>query len=303
MTELSTEQAHRLWNDNQLLKTVKLQDLLAVASGARKAALIILPAELPDAAELGMQIDKRYYAALGEGDDDGDQLSRALRRSLSKLKAKFQSETAFKKSLMSRVFVEVVQSSDSYKALRRWVRELKLRGEVEEARPTVHELYVAGNADTVLDIKDIGRLRRECRKAALRTGRAHRNVFPEDGFPEFGQHVGRLLGYPDCCIERYTFDRSSVVLTAEERASQQITDNPGKVDALTYFTRDFIPCLPNCGKAAEQGKAIYEGLNSLSEDLGQAYLTQVEANRERVVKFPEMIKAHVRELKERSSRK
>lgn len=301
MGEISTEQALRLWRDNRLLKTVKLQDLLAVATGARKAALIILPAELPDAAELGIEIDRRFYEAVGEG--DGDRVGRAFKRSLQKIKSKFVSETAYKKSLMNRIFVEEVQSAESYKSLRKWVRELGLRGEVEECRPTVHELYLAQDADGILDIREVARLRKECRKIALRTRRPSRNVFPEDGFPEFGQQVGRLLGYPDCCIKRYTFDRTSVVLTAEERASQQITDNLEKINCFTYFTRDFIPCFPDCEDAAAQGKAIYEAINAVAPELGEAYIAQLEANRERVLQFPEMIKAHVRELKERSSKR
>jgi hypothetical protein len=300
----------RLLADDRVLDRVKVEDLLAVATGARPAAMVVVPAELPDGRELGAEIDRRFWAHMqGRDLDPYDPVARVLGKVVDRVRKKALSELKYKNEVLHNTFFDVLHHAASYLALREHAQALDLRVELEENRPTIQEFYILHNVEQVLDMREIGQTRRDLRHAALRRpqvyGPAYYRVFPEEASPEFGRLVGRVLGYPDCCIDRYGFDRSSVSLPVEVRASEQISkaraagDEP---DPYAYFTRDFFPCDPHCPQAAAIGHRVHAALGEVSEAAARLYERLLGENVQTVLEYPDVIRMHAHDLEQRARR-
>ncbi|MEW6522340.1 MAG: hypothetical protein AB1445_02005 [Bacillota bacterium] len=303
---MSPEVIDGLLNEESILERVKVQDLLAVASGARPASVVTVPAELPEAAQLGREIDRQFYAHMeGRDHDPYDPIARLVGRAVDRVRKKVLTEIKYKTEALNNIVVENLKDAAGYRALKKFVEELGLRVEVEISRPTIQEMYLMTSADLALDVRELGRLRRDLRHMALRNpvphGPVHRRLFPEESSLEFTRAAGRLLGYPACCIERYGFDQASVTLPAEERASGQITRGRAageEPDPFAYFTRDFFPCDPRCPEASAMGHRVHHALKELSNRAAEFYRRQLHENVELVVRYPEIIQEHIARLQE-----
>jgi len=295
----------RLLHSSDVLERVKLQSLLAVATGARPAAVVAVPAELPEGAQLSVQIEHQFHEHMqGRDQDPYDPLARLLGRAVDRVRKKLLTEIKYKTEALNNIVVDNVKKARGYQALRKLVDELGLSLEIEVNRPTIQELYLITGAEQALEVRELGRLRRDLRYASVRNpilqGPPHRRLFPEECSPEFTRLSGRLLGYPDCCIERYSFDQSSVTLSAQERASEQIIQSRAageEPDAFAYFAHSFFPCEPRCPQASAAGHRLYQALEGLSARAAETYRRQLDENLELVVAYPELIQEHMAHLK------
>jgi len=115
-------------------------------------------------------------------------------------------------------------------------------------------------------------------------------VADEDG--EFESYLGRLHGYPECCIESFATDDRTDGRAPELDAIEPVADHvnaPVEGDILdtstetvvadlfdtetaySFFAREFFP-EPGCVQAQTQGKAIYDRLcETFSETLVEDY--------------------------------
>lgn len=305
---LDTSVVERLLNSSDVLERVKLQNLLAVATGVRPAAVVAVPAELPEGPQLSAEIDRQFYAHMqGRDLDAHDPLARLLERAVDRVRKKLLTEIKYKTEALNNIVVEIVKKAAGYQALKKFIDELGLRLEVEVNRPTIHELYLITTAGQALDVRELGRLRRDLRYASVRKpilhGPPHRRLFPEECSPEFTRMAGRLLGYPDCCIERFGFDQASVALSAQERASEQIIQGRAageEPDAFAYFANSFFPCDPRCPQASATGHRLHQALAGLSSRAAETYRQQLDENVELVVAYPELISEHMARLKQQA---
>ena len=101
------------------------------------------------------------------------------------------------------------------------------------------------------------------------------------------RRMGRLLGYPECCTDRYIADRMNGV-SVEHRASGQLKE-AGVVDPHVYFVSHFFPCLPTCENALAKGRLYQETLAKVDERLGAVYEVVTRENLETVRRQPEII--------------
>jgi hypothetical protein len=105
--------------------------------------------------------------------------------------------------------------------------------------------------------------------------------------------IGKLLGYPRCCIDRYARERVHEGISVEMRASGQIEElgrNKEMPDVHVYFARNFFPCNPNCQNASQIGRKTVETLNSIDPRLGGFHFECMRRNLEAVKKYPELIR-------------
>lgn len=90
---------------------------------------------------------------------------------------------------------------------------------------------------------------------------------------------GELLGYPKCCTYEFYYDYEADVFPGI-RAQEQLKlwkEKGRKIDPLAYYTTEFIPCRPDCPKAAAKGEKIRDGYRTA--ELREAY---VEMSRKRI---------------------
>ena len=282
MERLDEGEVEELLEDDRLRLGVKLEDYLLVYLGVRPCSQITIPAELPSGREMGRIIDEIIYPTLlrirrGDRDAIGD-VKRAMRRA----------------------YREVVENSEEYKAHLEWAERLGLRWMMDEVRPTVRELYLYGEGETGRKLRRLMERREKLRREALKRprGLGIYLAYPEELEADWVMEMGGLLGYPECCVERYARERS-MGLEVEERAYRQLEE--AEADAMAYFVSYFFPCSPSCPEAVSMGLRCLRLLGELHPRLGELYRGRMEENLELVRRLPTIIREHRAEAERRLS--
>ncbi len=282
MERLDEGEVEELLEDDRLRLGVKLEDYLLVYLGVRPCSQITIPAELPSGREMGRIIDEIIYPTLlrirrGDRGGIGD-VKRAMRRA----------------------YREVVENSEEYKAHLEWAERLGLRWMMDEVRPTVRELYLYGEGETGRKLRRLMERREKLRREALKRprGLGIYLAYPEELEADWVMEMGGLLGYPECCVERYARERS-MGLEVEERAYRQLEE--AEADAMAYFVSYFFPCSPSCPEAVSMGLRCLRLLGELHPRLGELYRGRMEENLELVRRLPTIIREHRAEAERRLS--
>lgn len=282
MERLDEGEVEELLEDDRLRLGVKLEDYLLVYLGVRPCSQITIPAELPSGREMGRIIDEMIYPTLlrirrGDRGGIGD-VKRAMRRA----------------------YREVVENSEEYKAHLEWAERLGLRWMMDEVRPTVRELYLYGEGETGRKLRRLMERREKLRREALKRprGLGIYLAYPEELEADWVMEMGGLLGYPECCVERYARERS-MGLEVEERAYRQLEE--AEADAMAYFVSYFFPCSPSCPEAVSMGLRCLRLLGELHPRLGELYRGRMEENLELVRRLPTIIREHRAEAERRLS--
>lgn len=272
-------------DDERVLDRIKVENYLLVHLGLRPASQATLPAELPGGMEMGARIDMQMQPVV-------DRL-----RVVADPRAKLAAIEAVKQR-MGDLFERVVEGSSEYEAHNRWARNLGLRVNQVEVRPTVHEFYLYREAGVGREIRSLVKERGKLREKARRNVSPERGrlqlVYPGEYDAKWLRRMGRVLGYPSCCVERYAWDRGHG-MNVEKRAAQQLTEalGLGEVDPHAYITSFFFPCKPDCERALELGQRFHLGLEEADAKLGEMYGGMLGDNMERVARQPEIIADYI----------
>jgi len=277
-----------------MLEQVKIDDYLLVALDVRPCAFLTLPAEFPNGLELGKQIDelcRQDYQTLMDAD--------IYRKAELILKLRDRIREAFR---------TVVGGSETYRAHLDWAEKLSLQTYETEVRPSVHELYLFKNSRIRKELKKLSEMRRQMREKILKSATHLQSriclAYPEEGSPEYLAYVGKLLGYPSCCVDGYLNDRLRGSPVVEQRVSGQIRQSKSKVEqnTLAFFVKDFFPCSPSCENAIGIGAKAHSVLTSISPRLGEIYLNCTKSNVGTAERYPELIKLSREGLEEQAAR-
>jgi len=282
-------------DESLLLDHVKTEDYLMVALEIRPCSFLTIPAEFQNGDELGRKMDELcredFQAVLSAAADRKGVL-------IHKLKKRIQES-----------FKKVVYASAVYEAHMKWSRKLFLQIYDVEVRPSIHELYLFKNSKIKKELRRLMNVRNAAReKAALSmdvTQRRTSLAYPEELSSEYLVSVGKLLGYPFCCVERYIHDRLHGDVDVETRASRQVEElrkREEEPDVYAYFVRDFFPCEPRCRSASAVGRKTFDLLSGVNPKLGDLYLECVRRNVEMVEKYPDLIRQYREKLKKRAEK-
>jgi hypothetical protein len=277
---MSPQKASDLMVESGILDRIKVDNFLLVLAGARPCSQTTLPAEMPGGGGMGSTIDDMVAPKMGALRSERDP-----RRKVAAI--------ASLKKEMSRAYERVVMDSPPYRAHQRWVKALGLRSRYTDVRPTIQELYVFRDRSLGGKLKDLMKRREKLREKAYREAspdQTARVAYPEEFNAPWLNEIGALLGYPDCCVEAYARDRVRGV-NVESRASKQLkaAEREGDLDPYVYFVGYFFPCSPRCEAARALGRSCQERLDELAPGFGRLYPSMVAANRERVLRQPELI--------------
>jgi len=264
--------------DDSVLDRVKVEDLLPVALGARPAALVVLPAELPDAYALGATIDAlvsqrrvRWQFPLG---------ARArLRR---------QAE------VLREAYARVVEPAPTCRSLRAWAERLGLNAWELEVRPTVRYLVLYRDPGAVPTLVELGEMLADHRRRMA--GWAETD-------PRFAASLGRVLGYPACCLDNYVRNLAGGApcedaLAARLAAGVARGEEP---DEAVFFASGFLPCSPDCAAARALGARIREALAAHGPEVEARYREVCRQNLTEVARPPAERRRYV-EVLERTRR-
>ncbi|MGE5653731.1 MAG: hypothetical protein ACM3ZQ_05610 [Bacillota bacterium] len=287
--------------EDLVMPRARIEAFLLVALGIKPLSLITVPGELADGRELGQAIDDRYRKAVANGQEGN---------LLQKLSFRFHSLTekplAFKQRLIREAYEDIVEPSASYRAHLRWAKQLGLSVYDWEVRPSIHELYFYKSPTVGEELRELmaerQRLKREAWSKVTRDTPISMLVYPEEQSAPYLERLGRLLGYPDCCVQAYLSDRAQGE-NVEARAARDLhlaTTVSGSPEPWAYFVKDLFPCSPTCANGTQVGKEALAALHALSPQLADVYRQLLQENQEMVRVYPVIINQHVQEM-ERSS--
>ena len=269
--------------------TSKIQNFLLVSLGIRKASLTYLPAELPGGPEMGLAIDRYYYAHIKPGT------------------GRHPPSMEHKLSVMAAAYEEVVHRSPEYQAHLRWAGRLGLSVLEVHRRPTLVEMFLYADDGTRTELLRLRERAEDLRRVALSGLRtADRplgdpliaRVYPDELDAKYLRRLAGLLGYPACCTERYLEDRLSGH-SVELRASEQILQaaSAGRpVDVQAYYLKDFFPCSPDCPEATLRARQITDRLSAESPAFRDLYFASLTENHRLVRDYPKILAEHKRHI-------
>jgi len=272
-----------------VLPRVKVENFLSVYLKLRRVSQVTIPAELLGSSEMGALIDERVRPGLVKV------------QSINDPRGKMVAIEALKR-LMDHAFSEVVEGSEVYLAHYTWAERLGLRTNQVQIRPTVHELYLYLDSSAKRELGSLLKERNKLRRKVHRKPDPSRGgiqfAYPEEFDAKWLKRMGRLLGYPGCCVDRYAKDRVDGV-NVEVRASEQLmeAEKQDEVDPYPYFTGFFFPCLPECEAALEAGRRWSMGLGEFDPRLGELYGELVKINHDQVLLQPEIISRYLGQFK------
>lgn len=273
--------------DHLVPRRVAVENLMLVALGLRPCSQTTIPAELPSGQQMGERIDTRFRPRL--------ERLRLIQDQKDKLK-----EIAEIRKDMAQAFDEVVEGSQEYRALASWAKQLSLKVDQVEVRPTLHEYYIYRERETLKKLQKLMQERGKLRVEAVKKPNPSRGqlqfAYPEEFNGTWIRRMGQLLGYPDCCVDKYASDREQGI-NAEVRAASQLKELGIDPDSHAYLASYFFPCSPTCQMAREKGELYHRRLSEALPEAGEAYKSILGENLERVRRQPEIIGEYLNRLK------
>jgi hypothetical protein len=266
---------------------VAVENLALVALGLRPCSQTTLPAELPSGTSIGETIDMRFKPSI-------DRL-----RGIQDQRMRIKEIGTIRKGMAS-AFDELVEGSEEYMCLSSWAKRLALKVDQVEVRPTVHEFYLYRDRETLRELQRLMQERGKLRVEAMRKPDPSKGqlqfAYPEEFNGAWIRRMGSLLGYPDCCVDRYASDREQGVNT-EARAASQLKEIPAAPDPHVYLASYFFPCSPICEKARQKGELYHQKLSEALPQAGEVYESIIMENMDRVRRQPEIIGDYLSKLK------
>lgn len=285
--------------EDQISLRTRIENFLLVALGIKPMSLLTLPGEMLSGEQLGWRIDNLYREKLQEIQHLSwwGQLSWQLRHL-------GQRSVVWKRQLLSQAYQQVVEASEAYQAHLHWARAFELHTTFWEVRPTVRELYLYCSPSVEDEIEQLmaerRRIHQQARKHATKETPLSLLVYPEEQFPDYLARLGRLLGYPKCCIDAYCTDRAQGI-NVESRMASALQHSSEDEAPWAFFTGNFFPCSPNCQQASRLGQQAYQELAAIDRHLGEEYKRLLLENREQLRSYPEIINRHAQQVKGRSA--
>jgi hypothetical protein len=285
---LNPTEFRELLHDPLIATRISVENLMLVSLGLRSCSQTTIPAELPSGPSIGKEIDARFMPRLEK------------LRTIRDQKAKIREIVDIRKG-MANAFDHLVEGSAECKSFSKWAKKLGLRVDQVEVRPTVHEFYLYKEKDTLKELQRLMQYRGKLRVEAVKKPDPSRGqlqfAYPEEFNGAWIRRMGRLLGYPDCCVEMYALNREQGV-NAELRASKQLVDPTVDPDPHVYLASYFFPCSPTCQKAKEKGEFYHSILSEALPEAGEAYESIIVENLDRVRRQPEIIGEYLSRLKD-----
>lgn len=280
-----TEILKSFLEDKRILDRVKFEDYLSVYFDIRPASFFTMIAELPNAKEIGEKIDAECK----------NDLIMIMSARDMQLRGELIMDLRHK---IDKLFKKYVLDSDVFKAHEYWAKKLDLKMIMDKIRPSVCEVYLFKDKNIGKRLKDLFYIRREIRKSIYQM----QNIslppsllaYPEELSSKFVYELGSILGYPECCVKRYSEERASGIYV-EGRISNQIKDlkkSGEKPNIFSFFSSNFIPHDPRCEKAAEIGLKFYEVLRREVPGAHETYYKLLLENVDTSENFPEIIKSY-----------
>ncbi len=292
------KRAQELCRGAGLTDEMFIENMVMVYLGVRSLSLVSLPAELPGGDIIGRKIDIMYRESLRKIEE---------RTSLSKvglaIRTMGMSSIQRKRFLLRQAYHETLRETHAYRSLFEAAAALDMSYLPFEVRPSIQEVYFCRAQDSREQLLRLVQSRVMIRQEAWARATADTPywllAYPEEHEPDFMRRLGKLLGYPDCCVSSYVKERLSGK-NVERRAARQLTlaTKEGGFSPWAFFVKHFFPCRPDCAAAVRQGETARVALGMVCSGLAEEYARTRYARIGQVLVGPDEVADHLRNLQQ-----
>ncbi|MFP4457390.1 MAG: DUF483 domain-containing protein [Clostridia bacterium] len=265
-------------NEKYLSKKVIIEQMVLLKLGIKNIGILTFPQHLYNGEKIAEKIALVYDEKVKEYEENFSfrKLSFTKKRMMKKA-------IKHKKDILSKVYDDIVYNDQSYKKYIEYAEKLKIMGVEYKVRPSLRELVLFADADVQDRVKEILKFRllnmEEAKESFNEKTPMKVILYPEELKPEYVQAIGKLYGYPQCCIDAYMKDRAKGD-NPEARGAIQYFEysKDKKFEEWAYFISEFIPCRPDCKAAQDVGKKAYQKLIQFDSDMGNLYKSYINEN-------------------------
>ncbi len=275
-----TDAVKMLAKEDLVIQRNVIEQMLLLKLGIKQVGIITFPGALPNSEDVNKRINTIYDERVKAYEEKF--MLRKLAFSYQKMVEK---AVKHKREILTQVYNDVVHQDSSYLQYFSYAEELQIMGVEYLVRPAIRELVLFDDASLKDRVKEILQFRvmhmDEVKDSFTDKTPLQIMLYPEELKPEYVQAIGRLYGYPQCCIDRYMEDRAKGDNPEIRGAIQHYESRQKKrPEDWAYFVQGFTPCRPDCKAAQEIGKNAYQKLIQYDTEIGNIYKRFLSENAE-----------------------
>jgi len=267
--------------DNEKLVSRKaiIEQMILLKLGIKNIGILTFPQYLYKGEKIAEKIALIYEERVKEYEEKF-----SFRKLSFTRKRMMRKAVKHKKEILENVYNEIVYEDESYKRFIEYAEKLKVMGVEFEVRPSLRELVLFADSDVkdrVSEVLKFRLLHREEAKENFDEKTPMKVIlYPEELKPEYVQAIGKLYGYPQCCIDAYMKDRAKGDNPEVRGAIQyyEYSKDNKRFEDWAYFVSEFVPCRPDCKAAQEVGKKAYQKLIQYDSEMGNLYKSYINEN-------------------------
>ena len=290
--------------DHKTSNRVIIEHFLMPKLGIKTCSQVTLPRDMNNGEELAEQINVEFNKQAKEYEEKF-----AVRKLSFSKKRMVEKAVKQKQSMLAAIFNELVYKDESYLELISWGRIIGLLGLEYEVRPSLREMVLIKDPESKEEVEKLMKYRgiiyQDAKKNFDDKTPIQVMLYPEELIPQYVAEIGRLSGYPECCIKAYMADRQKGdnprirgVLEYFEACKAGKEPEP-----WAYFTSDFVPCRTDCRAAQAQGKKTHKLLGEISAQLAEDYFSLIKENVESFEEEGRVLKERILQLQKETQKK
>ena len=270
----------QLYSEEDIIaKRIIIDNMLLSKLGFKNCSSITIPRDLTNGQALAEDINKAYQEKVEQYES---------KFSLKKLslspRGMIKKAVRHKQDILRKVCNEKISADESYHRVISWAKIIGLLGIEFEVRPSIREMLFIAEPEKKKEIERLMHFRAILKKDAQKTFNEKTPVqvllYPEELNPRYVEEIGKITGYPECCIRAFMEDRRKGD-NPHIRAALDFykASKNKKPEVWAYYTGEFAPCRTDCRAAQDLGKKAYEKLSDIDKNIAEDYKKMLGENR------------------------
>ena len=294
----------KLYQEEDIIsKKLIIENMLLSKIGIKGCSSITIPSDLKQGKEMAERINQQYQEKVTEYENKFSWRKLAL--SPRKLVEK---AIKHKQQILKKIFNENVYTNEEYLRLISWGRIIGLIGIEYEIRPSIREMLLFPDPERKEEIERLMQFRAIIKKDSKDSFTEKTPVqillYPEELNPRYVEEIGKLTGYPECCINAFLNDRAKgdnpLMRGTIDYYSAAKTKKP---ELWAYYTADFVPCRPDCKAAQDNGHKAYQRLQEVDPGIAEDYQQMMADNRASFESQAEKLQSDIVRMQKQNNKK
>ena len=271
--------------------------------GFKNCSSITIPRDLTNGQTLAEDINKQYQEKVTNYESKF-----SLRKLSLSPSGMVKKAVRHKQDILRKICNESINKNESYHRVISWAKIIGLLGIEFEVRPSIREMLFIPEPNKKKEIEKLMHFRAILKKDAQKTFNEKTPVqvllYPEELNPRYVEEIGKITGYPECCIRAFMEDRTKGDNPHIRGALDYYKASKNKTpEVWAYYTGEFVPCRTDCRAAQSLGKKAYEKLTDIDKNIAEDYKKMMAENRAVYAKSSKALQSEIIKMQKRNEKK